>query len=781
MRLFLWIPSLMLVLAVCGCGGGSAGSADAGPDAGIDAGEDSGAPDAGGDPGGDTVSDGGGDQAAVGDPGEPDAGRDAGGDPGPVALDYDVVVVGAGTGGFAAALQAARLGVSAALVEECDWVGGQMTAAAVSTMDEGHFNDDAGIYIEFFERVVAHYAPLGKDPEVCGIGGTGRGVEPHVARQILLDMLATEPGVDLILRTRVTDVISSGDRVTGLEAVRTTGAGEEPLVFTSRLVVDATEYGDLLPLSPARYRVGNTSSDAIDPDLCVQDNTYTCTIRRYPQGVPPGLLITSPPPGTTQEIEDDFAAVVAADGNDWRETGWGHYPVDWLTHVAYRSVPDSASPDSFGPREFEKMTRTGVNWANDFDTTVEVIEDRDARRTHHCRAKLHTIRFLYYMQQVLGEDDWAIADDQGFDSPWNLEENLCDIIPPELKAVERHFPPIPYVRESRRMIGLETLTAGDIRRIGDPPRAATRYDTSLAVGDYPVDLHDCNTDATLELALENRADIPEPNRAGPFQIPFGVFIPETADGFLCAEKNLSYSRLAAGACRLQPVTMHTGQAVGVLAALAVQRGVQPRELDPVRVQWKLLEAGARLGVVKYADVPLAHERWREVELATVHGIFTGYPDGRFGVDDELTRAQAAVVLARLFGLATDDPPPDPSFEDVPSDHWAYPAVEACRAAEITAGCSADPPRYCPDDPATRAQLAVFVIRGLGLDPADASGESHYTDVPASHPMFGSIQLAADRGLLEECPGTPGAFCPDDPAGRGFAASVAARVLLHLHP
>ena len=46
-------------------------------------------------------------------------------------LDTDVVVLGGGTGGFAAALAAARMGKTVVLVEETDWIGGQLTSQAV--------------------------------------------------------------------------------------------------------------------------------------------------------------------------------------------------------------------------------------------------------------------------------------------------------------------------------------------------------------------------------------------------------------------------------------------------------------------------------------------------------------------------------------------------------------------------------------------------------------------------------------------------------------------------
>ena len=59
-------------------------------------------------------------------------------------------------------------------------------------------------------------------------------------------------------------------------------------------------------------------------------------------------------------------------------------------------------------------------------------------------------------------------------------------------------------------------------------------------------------------------------------------------------------------------------------------------------------------------------------------------------------------------------PVSPSFGDVPREHWAYPFIEALADAGITAGCSDDPPLYCPDDPITRAEMAVYLAAALGL-------------------------------------------------------------------
>ena len=120
----------------------------------------------------------------------------------------------------------------------------------------------------------------------------------------------------------------------------------------------------------------------------------------------------------------------------------------------------------------------------------------------------------------------------------------------------------------------------------------------------------------LEPDLDREIDIPNKfggHGAGPFAIPFECFIPEKVDGFLPAEKNLSQSRMANGATRLQPHTLNMGQAVGVIAALAVKEDIQPRAVDPVKVQRILLEAGDTLSI---APVAARHgtKAWCELQM-----------------------------------------------------------------------------------------------------------------------------------------------------------------------
>ena len=196
---------------------------------------------------------------------------------------------------------------------------------------------------------------------------------------------------------------------------------------------------------------------------------------------------------------------------------------------------------------------------------------------------------------------------------YNREKMNALDLRPDLQAIAVHLPQQPYVRECRRIIGAETLTAKDLGRFEN----AKHVTTSVAMGDYFMDLDHGNTAQAIEADLD-AGELPK--GGGPFQVPFEVFIPEKVDGFLPAEKNLSQSRLANGATRLQPITMLTGQASGAIAALAVKQGVQPRVLDPMQVQRALLDAGSTLIQRWYADVPWGTELWRATQLLSLHQI-----------------------------------------------------------------------------------------------------------------------------------------------------------------
>ncbi len=579
---------------------------------------------------------------------------------------YDVVVVGAGTGGVAASLQAARLGASVLLVEATDWVGGQMAAAGVTSMDEGYPPRDRvrtrGVYGEFYKRAVAHYRALGKSTDTCSISEDHFAVEPRVARRLLHDMIREtrhapqasggRAVLDVVLPAAVLslDVQDSVVRGVRLEATDARGAKLRRSI-ASHVVIDATEYGDLIPMTGAPYRVGILCSDrpsaATSTPPPVQPITWTAVVKQYPGGTPAELALKSPPP---EYNPDEIRAYLSPESR-----GGTRYPWGWTRFVQYRGMPNSASPIDAQNGTGAPLSRTHINFpANDQPMCAQELESPPARADIERRAKLRTLGMLYFVQNEMGKPDWSVANDEGYDSPYNLAQTdiLIRTNPDlaEFREVLNHFPVMPYVRESRRIVGIKTLTAKQLRR--NPPNKPAHFATAVAIGDYPVDLHGEHVDRDLQVELELDEPIDLPQHwiqwgLGPFQVPFEAFIPERLDGFLPAEKNLSQSRIASGATRLQPITMLTGQAAGAIAAFACRLDRQPRDVPPMAVQLALLKAGDVLSTVQYSDIPKDTALWQAVQLTTLYRV-VAYPEPTFNETAAPTREEIASVREKLI-------------------------------------------------------------------------------------------------------------------------------------
>lgn len=565
---------------------------------------------------------------------------------------YDVIIAGAGTGGFGAAVQAARLGMTVLLVEETDWIGGQMTAAAVTSMDEGPTEKgrpyvlvrERGIYHEFSEAVFAHYRDRGMDANRA-YWNARLCMEPREGQHLLYQMLdearTHTPALHVLLRTKVSRVSKAGDRVSGATLEITTPQGKVGRDIASRILIDATEWGDVLPLTGARYRTGNCVNGAVDPERAIQDITWAAVIKEYPGSMPGDLLLKQPPPGYDAR-EDHFSkTLVPGEKVDPGEKPWG-----FATFIGYRGMPNSDQPTAPG------ITRTHMNYNNDYPIKIADLEDRDARE-HTCRqAQLRTLQLLYYAQHEVGKTNWSVATDEGYDTPYNRDRiDRWVAEQPEMapfRTILYHFPVMAYARESRRMIGIHTLVAGEIER---KPRSPRMFETAIALGDYAVDLHGSKIPRLLELDLDKVQDIPTKTFGergqGPFAIPFECLIPETLDGFLPAEKNFSQSRLANGATRLQPSTMLIGQAAGAIAGLSIKHNLQPRQLDPVLVQRLLLANGDTLQIVPFRDVAKSGPEWPAIQLVTVRGIMQ-LREARFEPAAPLSADDLRLATSKLF-------------------------------------------------------------------------------------------------------------------------------------
>jgi hypothetical protein len=102
-----------------------------------------------------------------------------------------------------------------------------------------------------------------------------------------------------------------------------------------------------------------------------------------------------------------------------------------------------------------------------------------------------------------------------------------------------------------------------------------------------------------------------------------------------------------------------------------------------------------------------------IEQLATDGITGGCGGGNYCPQNAVTRAQMAVFLLRAkYGAAHAPPAATGVFADVPPGSFADGWIEQLADEAITGGCGGG--NYCPDDPVTRAQMAVFLVRTFGL-------------------------------------------------------------------
>ena len=523
----------------------------------------------------------------------------------------DLAVIGGGLGGCAAALAAARHGLRVVVTEETDWLGGQLTAQAVP-LDENPWIASGGgtrSYLRLRQGIREYYArnyPLTAAARASSRLNPGNGSvstlchEPRVGLAALEELLA--PGVAsgrirVLLRHQAIRAAMNADRVRAV-TVRSLESGRE-LVLAAPYFVDATELGELLPMSGTEYVTGAESQAATgEPHAAAaadprNQQAFTCcfamdyldredhTIEKPPdysfwrEHVPdlrppwPGRLLSLPytNPRTRQPFDMGFDPA--------RGTGL----------FRYRRIIDR---QNFTPGTY-RGDITLVNWPQNDYMLGNLVDVPAAESAQHVgRAKQLSLSLLYWLQTECPRPDGGTG--------WPGLRLRPDIV-----GTEDGLAKFPYVRESRRIRAQFTIVeqhvsaAERMRVLGEAltKRAtAERFPDSVGVGSYAIDLHPTS-------AGDNYLDFP----ALPFQIPLGALLPVRVDNLLPACKNIGTTHITNGCYRLHPVEWNIGEAVGILVAVCTARKSAPRA---VRARPKLL---AELQRQLVADgIPLAWTR-----------------------------------------------------------------------------------------------------------------------------------------------------------------------------
>jgi hypothetical protein len=527
-------------------------------------------------------------------------------------FETDILIVGGGLGGAAAALSALKLGRKVILSEETSWIGGQLTAQAVPP-DENPWIESVGgsnSYQRLREGIRAYYRqhyPLTQEAREIVHLNPGKGNvsalchEPRVALAVLEAMLQpyrASQELTILLDHIPAAAETDGDRVASV-TLRNLVSGEESMI-RARYMLDATELGDLLELAGVEHVIGSESQAQTgephalpgEADPLDQQAITWCFAVDHIEG-------------------SDFTIARPKNYDLWREMKLDFWPgaqIGWedldpeTLDVRYRAIfdsrPTSAGVDvgtfwqyrrilnkDYYPAGLYPSDITLVNWPqNDYWLGPLLGVSEQEKQEHLQGSKDLSLALLYWMQTE------APRPDGGTGYPGLRLRG-------DITGTEDGLAKYVYVRESRRIRAEFTVLE---QHVGVEARqgknGAEDFPDSVGIGSYRIDLHPST-------GRRNYVDI----SSYPFQIPLGALIPIRVRNLLPACKNLGVTHITNGCYRLHPVEWNIGESAGALAAYCLQHNLEPAKVRNTAehladFQSLLSRLGVRLAWPKYAQI-----------------------------------------------------------------------------------------------------------------------------------------------------------------------------------
>jgi hypothetical protein len=489
---------------------------------------------------------------------------------------YDIAVIGGSLGGVMAAYQAARAGRKVLLVSEFDWLGGQMTTQGVPP-DEHRLIESGGAstsYLGFRDAMRQRYLrdPEFRDNSVLTEGcNPGDGwvsrlcFEPIYAATYFDSLLKphVRAGNLIILRGTLARARRRG-RVIERVTVQTK---QDTVEIVANYFLDATDTGALIKAAGLSYRLGKEAQREFDEAdapreanlLDQQPVTFVMALRNTGRKALPDAELQPPPeyafwkarivphfnyPQFSRHLPGAKRGEIAelplfAEGKT----------LDWWR---YRRIV--SSNNWVAPRNEVSL----INWAqNDF--ALQPLLDGPMPEADVVKAAKSLSRcFLHWLQTEAPREG---SGNEGYIGYPELE------LAPDVLGTSDGFAQQVYVRESRRIRGIDCLAAPAITADPSMPLLPTLVGDSVGIGWYNVDIHP----TVISGHTVN-------TKVRPFALPLGVFIHVDCDNLIPACKNISVTHLVNAATRVHPVEWIVGEIAGVLAEFAVSNGLALAEI-----------------------------------------------------------------------------------------------------------------------------------------------------------------------------------------------------------
>ena len=511
----------------------------------------------------------------------------------PAALHQDIVIYGGTSAGVTAAIQASRMGKSVILIEPGEHLGG-LTSGGLGFTDSGNKAVVGGIAREFYQRVKKHYDQPGawrfeSRDRFSGYRANEDAMwvfEPTVAENILKQMLS-ETKVTIIMKERLQRARGKGVELDGTRIVSITM--ESGKKYAGRMFIDATYEGDLLAAAGVSYVVGRESNAQYGEKLNGVARSLNKHNHLFLKKVDPFVKPGDPASGLLFGIEKELPADGLGD----------HRLQAFCFRLCMSKDPNNripfAKPVGYDEAKYELLFRNFEAGDHRLPLKIDHMPNGKTDLNNNCAVSTDFIGQNYaYPEASYTQRDKIIAEHEVYQKglmwtlanhprvPAKIREQVSIWGLPKDEFIKTDgWPHQIYVREARRMIGEYVHTEADCRRTRPTP-------SSVGMGSYNMDSHNCARYVTPEGYVQNEGDVQE-SPGGPYQISYLSMVPKAKEcSNLLVPVCVSSSHIAYGSIRMEPVFMVLGQSAATAAVLAIDDNTPVQQVNYEKLQKRLL-------------------------------------------------------------------------------------------------------------------------------------------------------------------------------------------------
>ncbi len=524
--------------------------------------------------------------------------------------EYDLVVYGGTSGGVATAVQAARMGKTAVLVEPTQFLGG-LTTGGLGATDIGNKRAIGGIAREFYGRIWQHYQKpeswkyQKREEYVNRRGGPNNPdektmwtFEPHVATKVYDEMLAEVAGKVTVVKGERLD-LAKGVVMDGKRIVRI--VMESGRTFAGKIFVDATYEGDLMAKAKVNYHVGREANATYGETINGVQARHAVS-HQFTKKVDPYIKPGDPKSGILPGIERDGPGV---------EFSGDRKVQAYNFRMTTTDVPENRraweKPEGYDPLWFELPLRNfeagdhRVPWnpvwmpnrKTDTNNNYAISTDFIGQNWDYPEADYATRAKIWKAHEVWQKGlMWTLANSPRVPEKVRAEFQRLGLAKDEFKDND-NWPRQLYVREARRMISDYVMTEKNCTR-------AEVVQDSVGMGAYNMDSHNIQRYITPEGFVRNEGDVQV--RVRPYPISYRSIRPRAEECTnLLVPICLSASHIAYGSIRMEPVFMVLGQSSATAAVHAIEQGTTVQKIDQAKFKERLLKDGQ---VLDFESEPL---------------------------------------------------------------------------------------------------------------------------------------------------------------------------------